>query len=414
MADPRSRNPVIFVLLTVLIDTIGFGIIMPVSPQLIMQIAGVDLSEAARLGGHLLVVFAALQFLSGPVIGNLSDRFGRRPVLLVSLIAFSLNYVLMGFAESLTWLFVGRALTGIAGAIYAPANAYVADVTPPEKRAANFGLIGAMFGLGFIVGPALGGLLGKIGPRAPFFAAGVLAALNFVYGVFVLPESLPKERRRPFELKRANPLGTLVSLRSAPHVLGLALVAFCWQLAFHVYPATWSFFAIAKFQLEPIEIGGTLALSGISMALVQGFLTGRIVGRIGEGRAAPIGFLVGAAAFLAYAFMTQKWMLYPVLALGGLQSVAMPSLNALMSRALGPERQGELSGAMASIMGLSSILGPYVLTQTMAHYSAPDAPVYFPGAAFVLAAGCALLCLLLFELQLRRMSAPPPGVTSEL
>ncbi len=405
MTEPRSRNPVIFVLLTVLIDTIGFGIIMPVSPQLIMQIAGVDLSDAARLGGYLLVVFAGLQFLSGPILGNLSDRFGRRPVLLVSLVAFSLNYALMGFAQSLTWLFIGRALTGIAGAVYAPASAYVADVTPPEKRAANFGLIGAMFGLGFILGPALGGFLGKLGPRAPFFAAAALAAVNFLYGVFVLPESLPKQRRRPFELKRANPLGTLVALRSAPHVLGFALVAFVWQLAFHVYPATWSFFAIAKFKLQPLEIGGTLALSGLSMAVVQGFLTGRIVARIGEKRAAPIGFLVGATAFLAYAFMTQKWMLYPVLMLGGMQSVAMPSLNALMSRALGPERQGELSGAMASIMGLSSIIGPYVLTQTMAYYSSPSAPVYFPGAAFLLAALCALGCALLFQVQLRHVAA---------
>jgi MFS transporter, DHA1 family, tetracycline resistance protein len=405
MPQPRSRNPVIFVLLTVLIDTIGFGIIMPVSPQLIMQIAGVELSEAAKLGGHLLVVFAALQFVSGPILGNLSDRFGRRPVLLVSLVAFSFNYALMGFAQSLTWLFLGRALTGIAGAIYGPANAYVADITPPERRAANFGLIGAMFGLGFILGPALGGLLGKIGPRAPFFAAAGLAAVNFVYGVLVLPESLPKERRRPFDLKRANPLGTLVSLRSAPHVLGFAWVAFCWQLAFHVYPSTWSFFTIAKFKLDPIEIGGTLALSGLSMTVVQGLLTGRIVARIGEKRAAPIGFLVGSAAFLSYAFMTQKWMLYPVLALGGMQGIAMPSLNALMSRELGPDRQGELSGALASIMGLSSIVGPYVLTQTMAYYSSPSAPVYFPGAAFVLAAGCALFCLFLFELQLRRVAA---------
>ncbi|HEX5657476.1 MAG TPA: MFS transporter, partial [Polyangiales bacterium] len=283
---------------------------------------------------------------------------------------------------------------------------YVADVTPPEKRAANFGLIGAMFGLGFILGPALGGLLGKFGPRAPFFAAAGLAALNFIYGFVVLPESLPKERRRAFDLKRANPLGALVSLRSAPHVLGFALVAFCWQLAFHVYPSTWSFFAIAKFELEPVAIGGTLALSGLSMMIAQGFLTGRIVARIGESRAAPIGFLVGAAAFLSYAFMTEQWMLYPVLALGGMQGIAMPSLNALMSRELGPERQGELSGAMASIMGLSSIIGPYVLTQTMAYYSSPSAPVYFPGAAFLLAAGCALLCLLLFELQLRRVRGP--------
>lgn len=399
---PASRNPVIFVLLTVLIDTIGFGIIMPVLPQLIMEIADVDLAGAARLGGLMLVVFAGLQFLFGPVMGNLSDRFGRRPVLLISLIAFSVNYALMGLAPSLTWLFIGRALTGIAGAVYAPASAYVADVTPPEKRAQSFGLVGAMFGLGFIVGPALGGFLGEYGPRAPFFAAAALAALNFVYGLIVLPESLPESRRRPFELARANPMGTLVAFRNEPRVLGFALVAFVWQLAFHVYPATWSYFAIAKFNLSPREIGATLALSGLSMTIVQGFLTGRIVARIGEKRAAPIGFLSGMTAFLAYAFMTERWMLYPVLALGGMQGIAMPSLNSLMSKELGPERQGELQGGMASVMGLSSVLGPLVLTQVLATFSAPTAPVYFPGAAFVVAAACALLCVALLRVQLRR------------
>ena len=401
-APPASRNPLIFVLLTVLIDTIGFGIIMPVLPQLVMQIGHVDLASAARLGGLLLVVFAALQFLFGPVMGNLSDRFGRRPVLLISLFAFSINYALMGLAQNLTLLFVGRALTGIAGAVYAPATAYVADVTPPEKRAQSFGLIGAMFGLGFILGPALGGFLGELGPRAPFFAAAGLAALNFVYGALVLPESLSKELRRPFVLARANPLGTLVAFRGHPRVLGFALVAFVWQLAFHVYPSTWSYFAIAKFNLSPKEIGTTLALSGLSMTIVQGFLTGKIVARIGERRAAPIGFLTGMSAFLAYAFMTQRWMLYPVLALGGMQGVAMPSLNALMSKELGPERQGELAGGMASVMGLSSVVGPLVLTQVLAHFSAPDAKVYFPGAAFVVAAAFALLCVVLLRLQLRK------------
>jgi DHA1 family tetracycline resistance protein-like MFS transporter len=402
----RSRNPVIFILLTVLIDTIGFGVIMPVLPQLLMQIAGVDLAGAARLGGLLLVVFAGLQFLFGTVMGNLSDRFGRRPVLLLSLVAFSLNYALMGLAPNLAWLFVGRALTGIAGAVYAPAMAYVADVSPPEKRAQGFGLIGAMFGLGFIVGPALGGFLGELGPRAPFFAAALLAALNFVYGALVLPESLPKERRRAFSLARANPLGTLSAFRGQRRVLGLMLVAFFWQLAFHVYPSTWSYFAIAKFGLSPREIGATLALSGLSMTIAQGFLTGRIVARIGEARTAPIGFITGASVFSAYAFMTHRWMLYPTLALGGLQGVAMPALNALMSKELGPERQGELAGGMASVMGLSSVLGPLLLTQTMAHFSARDAPVYFPGAAFVLSAGFSVLCLLLLRVQLR---AARPG-----
>jgi DHA1 family tetracycline resistance protein-like MFS transporter len=402
VSSAPSKNPLIFVFLTVLIDTMGFGIIMPVLPRLIMQISGLDLAGAARMGGLLLVVFAALQFLFGPVIGNLSDRYGRRPVLLLSLFAFGVNYALMGFAPTLSWLFVGRAVTGICGAIFGPANAFVADVTPPEKRAQNFGLIGAAFGLGFVLGPALGGFLGELGPRAPFFAASALALLNFCYGLLVLPETLPPERRRPFSLARANPLGTLLAFRRERRVLGLVLTAFVWQLAFHVYPSTWAYFVIAKFDYSPAAIGGTLALSGLSMALVQGFLTGRIVGALGEARAAPIGVTVGMCAFLAYAFMTQSWMLYPTLALGGLQGIAMPAMNSLMSKQLGPERQGELQGGIASMMGLSAIVGPLVLTDTLARYSGPHAEVQFPGAAFVLAAGLAGLCLLLLLAQLRR------------
>lgn len=405
MPAVTSRNPLIFVLLTVLIDTIGFGVIMPVIPQLLMQIADVDLSGAARLGGFLLVVFAMLQFLGGPVIGNLSDRFGRRPVLLISLLAFGANYTVMGFAQNLGWLFVGRALTGISGAVYGPANAFVADVTPPEKRAQSFGLIGAAFGLGFVLGPVLGGFLGELGPRAPFFAAAGLAFCNFIYGFFVLPETLAPERRRPFLLSRANPLGTLLAFQGNKRLLALVFAAFVWQLAFHVYPATWAYFVIAKFKLTPAAIGGTLALSGLSMATVQGFFTGRIVGKLGELRAAPLGVLVGMSAFLSYAFMTESWMLYPTLLLGGLQGIAMPAMNAAMSKLLGPERQGELQGGIASMMGLSAIIGPLALTDTLARYSGPDARVYFPGAAFLLAALLAFLCLVLLLAQLARAQA---------
>jgi MFS transporter, DHA1 family, tetracycline resistance protein len=403
MLTKPARSPLIFVLLTILIDTIGFGIIMPVLPQLIMQIAAVDVSGAARIGGLLLAVFAGLQFLFGPVMGNLSDRFGRRPVLLVSLFAFGVNYALMGLAPNLLWLFIGRGLTGMAGAVYAPATAFVADVTPPEKRAQSFGLIGAAFGLGFVLGPALGGLLGESGPRAPFFAAASLAGLNFIYGYFVLPESLPVERRRPFSLARAHPLGTFKAFRGQRVVLGLALAAFFWQLGFYVYPATWSYFAIAKFKLSPGMIGATLATSGVSQALVQGVMTGRIVKRIGERRAALLGVAWGSLMFLCYAFMTQRWMLFPVLAIGGLQGIASPSINALMSRELGPERQGELQGGMASIMGLSAIIGPFALTQVLAHFSGPDAPVYFPGAAFLLAALLGAICFGLLVRGRRRV-----------
>lgn len=397
----------IFVLLTVLIDTIGFGIILPVLPKLIMQVAVTDLAGAARTGGFLMVLFAGLQFLFGPLMGNLSDAFGRRPVLLISLVAFGGNYALMGLAPNLAWLFVGRALTGIAGAIYAPANAYIADVSTPEKRAQGFGMVGAAFGLGFVLGPAIGGLLGELGPRAPFFAAAALAGLNVVYGFFVLPESLPVERRRAFSLARANPLGTLRALQATKNVLPLALAAFVWQLSFQVYPSTWSYYAIAKFNLSPRAIGGTLALSGVSMSIVQGLLTGRLVKRFGEARTAPLGVTAGMLTFIAYAFVPESWMLYPVLAVGGLSGMAMPSMNALMSKELGPERQGELQGGLASLMGLCSIIGPLSLTQTLSYFTQPGAPVYFPGAAFVLAATLAGVCLTLLLWQLRRRHAVP-------
>jgi DHA1 family tetracycline resistance protein-like MFS transporter len=401
MAERAARDPMIFVLMCVLIDTVGFGIILPVLPKLMMQIGATDVGGAASLGGYLLVVFAGLQFLFGPVMGNLSDAYGRRPVLLLAMLAFGVNYALMGLAPSIAWLFVGRALTGISGALYAPANAYIADVTPPEKRAQSFGMVGAAFGLGFVIGPAIGGLLGEAGPRAPFFAAAALALVNFLYGVFVLPESLPKTRRRPFSLARANPLGALRAFRNQPEVLRLALAAFFWQLAFHVYPATWSYFVIAKFELSPGAIGATLALSGVSMATVQGLLTGRIVRRLGEARAALLGVAVGASVFAAYAFTTQSWMLYPLLAIGGFQGIAMPSINALMSKQLGPERQGELQGGMASVMGLSSIVGPLALTQALASCTGPKARIQFPGASFLLASLLAAICFGLLLLQLR-------------
>lgn len=405
-ANPPPRSPIVFVFMALLIDTIGFGIIMPVLPQLIMQIAAVDVAGAARIGGALLVTFAGLQFLFGPLIGNLSDRFGRRPVLLVAMLCFGVNYGLMGLAPTIGWLFAGRALTGISGAIYAPANAFMADVTPPDKRAQTFGIVGAAFGFGFVLGPALGGLLAVFGPRAPFFAASALACLNFIFGFFVLPESLPKERRRAFVLARANPLGTFRAFRGQTFILGLALAVFFWQLAFQVYPSTWSYFAIAKFNMSPGMIGTTLAMSGVSMATVQSTLMGRIVRRFGERSAAMFGVAWGAWMFACYAFVPAQWMLYPLLAIGGLQGMASPAINAIMSRELGPERQGELQGGLASLMGLSSIIGPFSLTQTLAYFSGPEARVHFPGAAFLLASILACICLVLLVLQLRKKPVP--------
>lgn len=383
---PRAgRNPLIFIFITRLIDTMGFGIIMPVLPQLLQHLGSPDVASAARTGGFLLVVYSVLQFMSGPLMGNLSDRFGRRPVILASLTAFSIDYMLMGFAPTIAWLFVGRAIAGLAGAVYAPANAFIADVTPPERRAHAFGLVGAAFGIGFILGPAIGGMLGEFGPRAPFFAAAALAALNVLFGIFVLPESLPKERRRAFSWKRANPLGAAIALYRYPAVLGMAFVTLLFMIGNNVYPSTWAFFAAAKFDWSPGMIGLSLAATGIGMAIIQGVFTGRIVNRLGERRTALLGMGVAMISYLSYAFMPYGWMVFPMTFVGALQALTFPAVNALMSQRVRADQQGELQGAVASLMSLSSIIGPFLMTQSLAAFTAPGAPVHFPGAPFIVA-----------------------------
>lgn len=397
-----GKHALAFIFLTVLIDTIGFGIIMPVMPQLIVELTGQPMAAATLIAGWLLSTYAVLQFLCGPIFGNLSDRFGRRPVLLVSLGAFAFDYMLMGFAPSIGWLFLGRAIAGIAGAVYSPAMAYIADVSPPGKRAQSFGLVGAAFGVGFITGPAIGGLLGEFGPRAPFFAAAALGALNFIYGFFVLPESLPPERRRKFELKRANPLGALAALRRYPAVIALAGAVFLWQLAHQVYPSTWAFFAKLQLNWSEAQIGLSLAFVGVLMAFTQGFLTGRIVPRIGEHRAVLVGITSGAAGMAVMAFATQAWVVYAAITLGMLQGLAYPSMNAIMSKQVPPNQQGELQGALASMMSLSTIIGPILMTQTLGRFSASSSSMHFPGAAFVLAAVLGVISLVI----VMRVTAP--------
>lgn len=404
------KHALAFIFLTVLIDTIGFGIIMPVMPQLIMELTGEPIARATLLAGFLLTTYAALQFACGPIMGNLSDRFGRRPVLLASLAAFALDYMLMGFAPSLAWLFLGRAIAGLAGAVYSPAMAYIADVSPPEKRAQSFGIMGAGLGLGFIIGPAIGGFLGELGPRAPFFAAAALGALNFVYGVFVLPESLPPERRRSFEWKRANPLGALMSLRRYPAVIAIAGAVFLWQLAHQVYPSTWAFFAKIRFDWTEAAIGASLAFVGVLMAFTQGVLTGKIVPRIGEYRAILIGVTSGIASMIILAFATQGWVAYAAMAAGTLQFLVYPSMNAVMSKQVPANEQGELQGGVASMMSLTSIIGPLLMTQTLGRFSGEGAPIFFPGAAFMLAAALAFVSLaIVMRVAAPRSSLPEAG-----
>jgi DHA1 family tetracycline resistance protein-like MFS transporter len=395
MPRQPSKHALAFIFLTVLIDTIGFGIILPVMPQLLVALTGAPMASVTLTAGWLLTIYAMLQFGCGPVMGNLSDRYGRRPVLLASLAAFAFDYALMGFAPNVAWLFFGRAVAGITGAVYSPAMAYIADVSTPDKRAQSFGLVGAAFGVGFILGPAIGGLLGEFGPRAPFFAAAALAGLNFVYGLLVLPESLAHERRRTFEWARANPIGTLVALRRRPEVMAIAGAVFLWQLAHQVYPATWPFFAKLRFDWSEPAIGASLAYVGVMMAITQGYLTGKIVPRIGEHRAILIGVVSGVLSMIGLALAAQTWVAYVALTIGMLQGLVYPSMNAIMSKQVPPDQQGELQGGMASLMSLTTILGPLVMTQMLGRFSASGSPIHFPGAAFLLAATLALVALTL-------------------
>ena len=382
MSRPAGKHALVFVVITVLIDIIGFGLILPVLPRLLVELTGDTVNQAAIDGGWLAFVYAVMQFVCAPLLGNLSDRYGRRPVLLFAVGALGVDYIVMGFAPTLAWLFLGRTVAGIAGASFTPAYAYVADVSPPEKRAQSFGLISAAFGVGFILGPALGGLLGQLGTRTPFFAAAALSLVNLVYGTFVLPESLPPEARRPFDWRRANPLGTLLQMRKHPVVLGLLGALFLWMVAHQVMPSTWTFYTKFRFGWSEAMIGASLAAAGVVMAVSQATLMRVLVPRLGERRTALTGIAVASVGYFGYGIASASWMMFAWLATWFLGALVMPSTNALMSHRVEKSAQGELQGAVASLFGLSSIVGPPLMTQLFGRFSAPDAPVQLPGAAF--------------------------------
>ena len=403
--DPRLRHALAFIFVTVLVDTIGFGIIIPVLPKLIVALSGKPLTEAARISGWLMVGYAAMQFIFGPVMGGLSDRFGRRPVLLASLLAFSIDYMAMAFAPTLAWLFAGRLVAGVTGASFNTAYAYIADVTPPAKRAANFGLIGLGFGLGFIIGPAAGGILADYGTRVPFLVAGGLALANAAYGWFILPESLDAEHRRPFEWRRANAFGSLMHLRTqSPAVLALATATFLMVFAQMALQSIWSFYTIQRFAWTSAEVGYSLAAVGVGAAVMQGGLLRYAVPRYGERRLIVVGSISAIAAYLIYAFASQGWMIYVGIAAGALSGFVYPSLQGLMSAAVGRSAQGELQGAVASLFSVANIAGPAVMTQLFAATSRPDAALHLPGAPFLLSALCTVAALAIFS-----RAAPPPS-----
>lgn len=386
-AASGHRAPALaFIFVTLLIDVTGLGIIIPVVPKLIEQLIDGNLSQAARWGGWLTFAYAGMQFLFAPVLGGLSDRYGRRPVLLFSLFGFGLDYLLTGFAPSIWWLFLGRIFAGITGASFTTASAYIADVSPPEKRAQNFGLIGAAFGIGFILGPALGGMLAKFGPRTPFFVAAGLSFLNFLYGLFVLPESLTPENRRPFDWKRANPVGSLARLGYYPVILGLVASLVLIYIAGFSVQGTWTFYTMEKFKWDEQTVGWSLAMIGLCFAIVQGGLTRVIIPKLGQQRSVYVGLLFYSIGFALFALANQSWMMFAFMGIYALGGIAGPSIQGIISTQVPASEQGEVQGALTSLTSTTSIVGPLIMTNLFSYFTSTKAPVYFPGAPYVLSA----------------------------
>ncbi|MEQ9694688.1 TCR/Tet family MFS transporter [Shimia sp. SDUM112013] len=400
----RSKLPVLFIFVTVVLDAMGIGLIMPVMPDLIREVTGEALGDAAVWGGVLAAAFALMQFLFGPVIGNLSDRFGRRPVLLVSLAVMALDYVVMALAGSIWLLFLGRVVGGITAATHATASAYMADISHPDEKARNFGLIGAAFGVGFVLGPALGGVLAEFGTRAPFWGAAALAALNFVLGYIVFRETVTDAIRRPFDWRRANPLGALLSVTKLPGLAALLLVYFIYQVATAVYPAIWSYFTAERFDWSPGMIGVSLAAFGLGFAIVQGALVAPSIRRFGHRGTVALGLGIEVATLSLLGVITSGAVVLALVPLAALGALGMPALQGIMSRRVDDNAQGELQGVLTSLTSLATVLSPLVMTQTFAHFSRPDAPLYLPGAPFLLSAGLLILGLMVFFRSKRRVA----------
>ena len=402
MARRSGGGAFAVVLVSVLLDMVGIGIIVPVLPSLIESLSGQGISEASVVGGWLFMAYSATQFLCGPLIGNLSDAYGRRPVLLLSIFGLGVDYLVTAFAPTVGWLFLGRLLAGLCGASYTTASAYVADVTEPEERARAFGRIGAAFGIGFVLGPAIGGLLSHFGPRVPFFVASGCSLVNFAFAYFILPESLAPDRRRPFEWIRANPLGAMLALRARPILVRWGIAIFLTFLAQAVYPAVWAFATIARYGWDATRIGLSLAFYGIVSAVFQGTLVGPSIRLIGESRAARVGTVVAVLGALGYGFATQGWMIYALIVLGCFQGIAQPAIGALMSHEVDVDQQGELQGAVASLQALGSVFGPPLMTQVFAAFTRPGSSFTFAGAPFLLAAGLMLFAVLILPRDTRR------------
>ncbi len=406
-----------FIFVTVLIDVIGIGIIIPVLPKLIEQLSGEGLSEAARIGGWLMFSYAIMQFLFAPLLGSLSDRFGRRPVILIALFGLGLDYVFHAYAPTIAWLFVGRLLAGVAGASFTVATAYIADISTPEKKAQNFGLIGAAFGLGFILGPAIGGIAGKWGVQMPFLVAAALSFMNLLYGFFVLPESLtPENRIKKIDLKKANPIGSLLKFKKYPVVIGFMVPFFLMYLASYSVQSTWSFFTMYQFDWDIAMVGYSLTVVGVVVALVQGGLIRVVVRKLGEHKTIIIGMLFWIVGLVMFAFASQSWMMFAITLPYCLGGIAGPTLQGIISNVVPANMQGQLQGTLTSVMSLTAILGPPLMTYVFYRFTGDNAIIEFPGAPFFIGG---LVMIVSFVLTIRklkqiRVSNVQPGLTEDL
>jgi DHA1 family tetracycline resistance protein-like MFS transporter len=410
----RHKPAIAFIFVTLVIDILGIGLIIPILPKLVQEFRGGSVSAASQTFGWLAALYSLMQFVWAPLLGSLSDRFGRRPVLLISLLGSGLDYFLLAYAPNLTWFFVGRIVAGITGANIATASAYIADVTPPEKRAASFGLIGAAFGLGFIAGPALGGLLGNVGLRVPFLVAGGLTLLNWLYGLLILPESLAPANRRAFSWARSNPIGSLMALKRHPMVLGLAGTHFLTYLGHQVLPSTWVLYTGYRYGWGTKETGISLAVVGLMAAIVQGGLTKRIIHQIGEQKAVVFGLIVAALAYAGYGLASQGWMVYAILVGASLGGVAGPAVQSLISRGVGADEQGGVQGSLTSLGSIAGIIGPVIGTRLFAYFISDKAPVHLPGIAFFFSAVITIGGMLLAVRSFRKNKLLEPATSEEV
>ncbi|MCP9764871.1 TCR/Tet family MFS transporter [Lacihabitans soyangensis] len=395
MSGKKNSKAIFFILVTVLIDVIGIGIIIPIMPSLYQDLTGGTVSEASQYSAYLVFIYALMQFIFSPIIGGLSDQYGRRPVLLMSLFGFGLDFIFLALAPNIGWLFVGRIISGIAGASFTTANAYIADITEPEKRAQSFGMIGAAFGLGFIIGPSLGGILGEYGTRIPFWVSAGLALLNWLYGYFILPESLLPENRRKFDIKRANPIGSLLNLKKYPYVLALVLSLFLVNVSNFATQGTWSFYGIEKFAWSKLEVGLSLGFVGLMVAIVQGGLIRVIIPKLGQEKSLFLGLAINALGLAAFAFASSSWMMYAIMVPFAVGGLAGPAFQGIISNQVGKNEQGELQGGLTSLMSIAAIIGQPLMLGLFRTFTKENAPVYFPGAPFLMGGLLSLISLLL-------------------